>query len=306
MDMCGQVNFGLESLRKEYEGMHTGAASGLTFARGDFFFLYKGCIADGWSFLRIPSVRIGSPTMIYIHRGSVDVGYNQEERLASAGDVFLLRPGVVMDWRSASADLLFSCLVLDETYIRPLLDDARFQYNYFQNVVRIMRLTDEEREVMVRYMDFMWYLITHTDSCGRALSLQVASVLHYLKSLGNSRYQEVNTPPNRAYEIFNRYLLLVQENSYKERSLEYYADQLSITKKYLCALVKTVSMCTAKEWIDRFVILRAKRMLTNTDKSVAEIADSLNFAHIATFCKLFKRSTGYTPQGYRSKFYYKY
>ena len=51
--------------------------------------------------------------------------------------------------------------------------------------------------------------------------------------------------------------------------------------------------------VNTAVITAAKVMLRHTNKTVAEIADNLNFPNPSFFCKYFKRITGKTPQDCR-------
>jgi YesN/AraC family two-component response regulator len=47
------------------------------------------------------------------------------------------------------------------------------------------------------------------------------------------------------------------------------------------------------------VIKNAKKLLSSTELSSAEIAEKLNFSTPSFFCRYFKRYTGTTPQEWR-------
>ena len=53
------------------------------------------------------------------------------------------------------------------------------------------------------------------------------------------------------------------------------------------------------EWLIRRRIERAKKLLTTTDETVISIAHQVGFADHGYFCRIFKRHTGYTPNGFR-------
>ena len=67
----------------------------------------------------------------------------------------------------------------------------------------------------------------------------------------------------------------------------------------MSTLIKKVSGRAAKEWIDNTLLTLAKIELKHTNKSVAQIADELNFPNPSFFSKFFRRMTGKTPGAYR-------
>lgn len=76
-------------------------------------------------------------------------------------------------------------------------------------------------------------------------------------------------------------------------------DRLFVTDRYLSSLVSQVSQVSAKEWIDRALIAKAKVALRHSDITSTQLSDELNFPNTAFFCKYFKRIVGCTPTEYR-------
>ncbi|MFR3101268.1 MAG: helix-turn-helix domain-containing protein, partial [Parabacteroides distasonis] len=66
-------------------------------------------------------------------------------------------------------------------------------------------------------------------------------------------------------------------------------------------LVKNVSNRTAGEWIDNYVVLEAKALLSSSTLSIQEISDRLNFTNQSFFGKYFKQHVGISPTEYRKK-----
>ena len=88
------------------------------------------------------------------------------------------------------------------------------------------------------------------------------------------RTPEVTT---RQTDLFQRFVALVHEYCSQEREVAFYADKLCISTRYLSTIVRSVARSSAKEFIDRAVILEIKMMLQSTDLSVQEIAYRLRF-----------------------------
>lgn len=126
------------------------------------------------------------------------------------------------------------------------------------------------------------------------------SVLYETLSIYTSRMENsVKGNLRRKEDVFYKFLLLVEENFQKERSVNYYAERLDITPKHLSAVAKDTSGHTAGEWIDSYVILEAKLLLHNSELTIQEISTQLNFANQSFFGKYFKHHTGESPRAYR-------
>ena len=104
----------------------------------------------------------------------------------------------------------------------------------------------------------------------------------------------------RQTELFHRFVTLVQAHSSQEREVSFYADKLCISTRYLSTIVRTVARSSAKEFIDRSVVLEIKMMLQSTDLSVQEIAYRLRFPDQSYLGRFFKKHTGESPTEYRN------
>jgi AraC-like DNA-binding protein len=78
-----------------------------------------------------------------------------------------------------------------------------------------------------------------------------------------------------------------------------YAEQLYITPNHLNALCQDLLGKTAGDVIRERVLLEAKRLLTNEQKSVSEIAGELNFPDNSYFSRFFRKYTGQSPEEFR-------
>jgi AraC-like DNA-binding protein len=81
-----------------------------------------------------------------------------------------------------------------------------------------------------------------------------------------------------------------------------YADLLYVTPNHLNALCQDLVGKTAGDLIRARVLLEAKRLLTNADMTVTEIAYDLNFQDNSYFNRFFKKNVGVTPDEFRKLF----
>lgn len=85
-------------------------------------------------------------------------------------------------------------------------------------------------------------------------------------------------------------------------TVQYMADTLNISPKYLSSLLKQLTGQTTQQVIHEKLIEKAKEKLTTTELSVSEIAYSLGFEHSQSFSKLFKSKTKRSPLEFRASF----
>lgn len=88
----------------------------------------------------------------------------------------------------------------------------------------------------------------------------------------------------------------------KERRLEFYANRLCISVRYLSEIVsRHGDGTTAKQLISKQLVFKIKSMLSSTDMTVAQIADQLDFPDQSYLSRYFKRYAGCYPAEYRGK-----
>lgn len=84
--------------------------------------------------------------------------------------------------------------------------------------------------------------------------------------------------------------------------MQFYADELNISTRYLYKITMNVLKMTPKELVDYYVIAAAKKMLLTTILTNQQIADRLNFSDQSAFGQYFKRNVGVSPAEFRHKY----
>jgi AraC family transcriptional regulator, transcriptional activator of pobA len=85
-------------------------------------------------------------------------------------------------------------------------------------------------------------------------------------------------------------------------TVQYFADKLNVSCKYLSSMLKQITGLTTQEHIHKKLIEKAKEKLSTTELSVSEIAYVLGFEHPQSFSKLFKTKTKLSPLEFRQSF----
>lgn len=162
------------------------------------------------------------------------------------------------------------------------LPKERFDFIY-ETFFRIKAKIDEPENRFRREMVQAMFL---------TMAYELSNVIYSVQAQNES----CNT---RAEEIFTQFIKLVEKNFRAERRVGWYSEQLCISPKYLSETIKAVSKRTPNEWIDSYVTIELRMLLRNTQKSIKEIAQELNFSNQSFLGKYFKEHTGMSPSEYR-------
>ena len=85
-------------------------------------------------------------------------------------------------------------------------------------------------------------------------------------------------------------------------TVQYLANQLNISPKYLSRLLKSLTGQNTQQHIHEKLVEKAKEKLSTTNLSISEIAYELGFEHPQSFSKLFKTKTDLSPLEFRKAF----
>ncbi|WP_293266233.1 helix-turn-helix transcriptional regulator [Neptunomonas sp.] len=108
-----------------------------------------------------------------------------------------------------------------------------------------------------------------------------------------------NTLSTGQMDRLNRFLSLLHSNFTTMRDASLYADKLHTTYKTLNQVCKKGTGQTAKQLIDAYTLLEAKRRLVIDNCTTQQLAWDLGFNDASNFVKYFKKHAHYTPSDFR-------
>ncbi len=133
----------------------------------------------------------------------------------------------------------------------------------------------------------------------------ISKIINYLYVIIFSKLEELkkhqtfHIKESVQFETFLKFKKLLSLNFHRSRNADFYAQQLNITYKHLNTISKDIINQTAKQFIDDFIILEAKRKLINSTIKSTELAFVLGFEEATNFIKYFKKHTGLTPNQFK-------
>ncbi|WP_211229762.1 helix-turn-helix domain-containing protein [Olivibacter sitiensis] len=127
------------------------------------------------------------------------------------------------------------------------------------------------------------------------LLLEVASVMDGQRT---ETEKEIVQDTNN---LFYKFTELVQENVTAHQDVQFYADQLFITSKYLISIVKKATGKTPHVIIDEYLLKEAYILLGYPEKTISQIAFDTGFNSPSSFGRFFKKHASISPQEYRKR-----
>ncbi|MDR1592510.1 MAG: AraC family transcriptional regulator [Prevotellaceae bacterium] len=134
----------------------------------------------------------------------------------------------------------------------------------------------------------------------RQIIQQYINVLSYnvYALLQQQMQKTMDKQPTKEY-VFEQFIRLVERYYRQQHGIEFYADRLHLTGKYLSALIRSASGKTAAEWIREYLIMEAKTLLKSGKMSIQQVSNELNFYDQSHFGVFFKKYVGCSPRAYQ-------
>lgn len=108
-----------------------------------------------------------------------------------------------------------------------------------------------------------------------------------------------NYIPSRNGELIKRAIQYISQNFSLPLTLDDVAHHVHLNPAYFSTLFKQSTGSSFKEYLNMVRIEESKRLLSNTNFSVIDIAVATGFEDQSYFSKVFKKYTGLTPKQYR-------
>jgi AraC-like DNA-binding protein len=159
-----------------------------------------------------------------------------------------------------------------------------------------------------RLVEAMTDLQREFDAAEAGAAEVLRALLHILLVRANRLYLEVHPPKkaSRAAHLMRQFHLAVEQRFRELHAVPDYARLLGVTPNHLHDVVREQTGRSAGDLIRQRRMLDAKRLLSHSDLTVAEIAYQLGFEDPSYFTRSFKRLAGHTPAEFRGRIREKY
>ena len=168
------------------------------------------------------------------------------------------------------------------------------------NQVEVYYLTDDEYDRFSQvFLELFRKSTMNSLHQASIIALNIASLLYQIDEIHQNNNVAIDADLSRPQILVNQFIDLVNQNFISNRKVGFYARQLHISPKYLSQIVVEKTGQRPMEFIRSKIILEAKVLLQDNQKSISEISHTLQFASPTQFGKYFRKYTGISPGSYR-------
>lgn len=243
--------------------------------------------------------------LIVCHTGKFDFNLSGKCYAAQTGETVFIHEGSFFRITGQSENLEVSIIIYKVSPIRDVLGNMVYSVHLYSQrspETHCVWNTGDEDDV-AGYISLIGTEQPEQDDFFPVYEkrLLLLSLTYRLCSVFQKRFLSGNSVGARRTEIFLRLIQLIDRYFMSERGVEFYADKLFLSPKYLSGLSKAVCGYTVQELVFKAIIRKSMAMLDSTNKTVQEISDEFNFPNPSSFGTFFKKQVGMSPQKYRER-----
>ena len=241
--------------------------------------------------------RIDMGVILICQHGSIDLNIDMLNYKVEQNGICIIMPGQIIRYNYSTKNYKGIFLLFSIEFFKSINFPINTPLLIFDLDNPVLTLNAEQFRILSTFCNA---IIEVSKSCipnkREVLKyLCIALILSYKTEIQDFKNIKENTEKN----LSRKFLRILSKNCKTHRDIQFYADELNLSKRYFSAAIKKETGMTATEWIDDFIVLEAKKLLSTTDLTIKEISIDLNFCNQSFFGKFFKRITGMSPKEYK-------
>ena len=248
----------------------------------------------------------GGFSITLMQAGQVEIFTKGRSHILSAGDIFLLPPRQLHTFRTMTMDTRYIFLSVFPQLLA-LPEEHFFQRDFVKPLFSGQLLLPE----LIRPGDALYPAlhsalqvpdINKEGTQGYTAQLFAAVVSLCAALLPYCTPVSPKEAADRQEDTALACLEYIRRHYAEKITLQQLADQVHLHPNYLCALFKEQTGKTVFEYLDRYRVRRAARLLSSTALSVAAIAERCGFGSVSFFSRKFRALMGMSPMQYRKHY----
>ncbi|MGW6644326.1 helix-turn-helix domain-containing protein [Streptomyces iakyrus] len=222
------------------------------------------------------------------------------EHEATAGDLLWIRPGQVHRF-SRTGEYRGTALTMQPGFLPRSTVEATGLYRY--DLPPLLR--PDAAQLAGLRAALAQLRREYEDADTLPLSLHTAVLRHtltaFLLRLAHLAASSAPALHRRTDSTFTLFRDAVERDFATNHSVSAYADALGYSRRTLVRAVRAATGETPKAFIDKRVVLEAKRLLAHTELPIGRVGAAVGFPDAANFSKFFHQHTDQTPAAFRAE-----
>ncbi|GAA2761510.1 AraC family transcriptional regulator [Streptomyces paradoxus] len=219
---------------------------------------------------------------------------------AGAGDLLWIRPGQVHRF-SRTGEYRGTALTMQPGFLPRSTVEATGLYRY--DLPPLLR--PDAAQLAGLHAALAQLRREYEDTATLPLSLHTAVLRHtltaFLLRLAHLAASSAEAQRQRTDSTFTLFRDAVERDFATNHSVSAYADALGYSRRTLVRAVRAATGETPKAFIDKRVVLEAKRLLAHTELPIGRVGVAVGFPDAANFSKFFHQHTDQTPAAFRAE-----
>lgn len=166
----------------------------------------------------------------------------------------------------------------------------------------VIHLSDEEILLMLKYYELVDYKLLHPDISMSKESIGLivkAYACDLLTCVDHHLDRREPATLRQGDKLYRRFITMLSTGDSVSRSVQWYADRLCVSPKYLATICRRHANKTPGELIASSLVSRIKQLLLYSDLSIKEISAQMGFNNLSFFGKYVRKHLGLSPNAYR-------
>lgn len=258
-------------------------------------------------YVKINSAHMSMNAIIICTQGKIQARINGQELELCKNQIAIVPPNMMITDIMISPDFNLKAIFLTNNVLQSFLREKMSVWNDMMYIHRQYIFKIEEDEILLRnhYHDMIILAFSQeiespyrTDIIQSLIRAVILIICGLLKQKMEMDDKTINRRMTNNH--FLRFLDLLNASPIRHRTVTSYASELCISPKHLSFICKKSSGKTANQWITEKMLEEIRFYLKQTDLSIKQICDRLNFPNPSFFGKFVKAHLGMTPGEFRS------
>jgi AraC family transcriptional regulator, transcriptional activator of pobA len=224
-----------------------------------------------------------------VYEGERTLRVGIQDFTLKAGDLLVIGPSMIRQWLDSRWDIKQTALFFTPSlFTAPInahfLSDSPIFRQGIQHVISL-------EESVFQNLHQIFEALKNNQSSSKIVAALTLAIIETVESL-HPENQIVNHKVSRKQQITKSFCSLINTHYLENKEVNFYADKLNITPKYLSEVIKDETGKSPKNLIEQLLMQEAKSLLK-------QISYWLGFDDPSYFTKAFKVSENLTPFEYR-------